>query len=360
LIRDAADNPGGVDQWEPRLYHFATVRASGRCIVPWNRLYYRQSRNPPVPDAISILPPTTNRVVIAINPKTGDQSAALRVEQLVELLRHHGFHVEPLSDLQEVADRANGWHAEGCLRALVGVGGDGTAAELVNRTTPGVPITMLPSGNENLLARYLGLGRSPEACCETITAGTVMRLDAGKANDRLFLLMAGCGFDADVVWRVHESRQGRVTRASYLKPIVDSIRSYEYPELRIQWDEEAAGVAQSPSPSAGAHWLFAFNLPRYGGGLEIAPGADGGDGLLDVCTFRHGGVWHGLLYAGAVLLGQHHRLADFAVRRAGRLRITADSPVPYQLDGDPGGWLPLDIEALPGRLSVLTPKMKEE
>ena len=83
-------------------------------------------------------------------------------------------------------------------------------------------------------------------------------------------------------------------------------------------------------------WLFAFNLPCYGAGLQIAPEADGADGLLDVCTFRHGGLWHGLYYTAAVLTGTHHWLTDFARRRVGRLRVTSDSKVPYQLDGDPG------------------------
>jgi diacylglycerol kinase family enzyme len=30
--------------------------------------------------------------------------------------------------------------------------------------------------------------------------------------------------------------------------------------------------------------------------------------------------------------------------------------VPYQLDGDPGGFLPLDIEVLPERLTLWVPK----
>jgi diacylglycerol kinase family enzyme len=38
------------------------------------------------------------------------------------------------------------------------------------------------------------------------------------------------------------------------------------------------------------------------------------------------------------------------------LRIESDEPVPYQLDGDPGGLLPVDVEVLPERLRlVVTP-----
>ena len=43
------------------------------------------------------------------------------------------------------------------------------------------------------------------------------------------------------------------------------------------------------------------------------------------------------------------------MRRMRRLRVTAEEEVPYQLDGDPGGVLPVEIEALPGRLTLVVP-----
>ena len=273
-----------------------------------------------------------------------------------------------LSHLDEVAAASNRLFAEGRLRALIAVGGDGTAAELVNRTVPGLPLTVFPAGNENLLARHFNLGPTPEECYRIVVEGAIVQCDAGQANGRIFLIMAGCGFDADVVHCLHLHRTGHVTSASYFNPIMESIRHYDYPELRVYWSE--GGVAQTgatsvPEPglppetvSDGVRWLFAFNLPCYGAGLQIAPEADGADGLLDICTFRHGGLWRGLYYTAAVLTGTHQWLTDFARRRTGRLRVTSDRKVPYQLDGDPGGFLPLDIEVLRKRLTLIVPKEK--
>ncbi len=185
--------------------------------------------------------------------------------------------------------------------------------------------------------------------------------------------MVGCGFDADVVRCLHLRRTGHVTRASYFSPIMASIRHYDYPELRVYWSEDGVancgvpfdqepgdgGPGQAPETMTdGLRWLFAFNLPCYGAGLQIAPEADGSDRLLDVCTFRQGGLWHGLCYTVAVLTGTHRWLTDFAQRRVGRLRVTSDSKVPYQLDGDFGGFLPVEIEVLPKRLTLVVPKEK--
>jgi hypothetical protein len=73
----------------------------------------------------SFSPPDADRVVISVNPKAGAKSSHSRVEALVELLRGRGFRPLVYSDLDEVARQANQLHAEGRLRALVGVGGDG-------------------------------------------------------------------------------------------------------------------------------------------------------------------------------------------------------------------------------------------
>jgi diacylglycerol kinase family enzyme len=97
------------------------------------------------------------------------------------------------------------------------------------------------------------------------------------------------------------------------------------------------------------------NLPRYAAGLQIAPDALGDDGLLDVCTFKRGSLWSGLRYLGGILLRQHKWWEDFVTHRAESIRIESDVPVPYQLDGDPGGVLPLDIRVLPARVTFLVP-----
>ena len=307
------------------------------------------------------LPPDADHVLISVNPKAGRRSAARRVDQLVDLLGRRGLQVDVYTDLAEVSAEANRLHAEGQLRALVGIGGDGTAAELANRTNEGVPLTLLAAGTANLLSKHFGLSSNPEKLCQTIADGKLLRIDAGRAAGRLFLVMVGCGFDADVVRRVHSHREANprgahIGYASYTKPILESIRSYGYPEIQIYCDEPGEQAAEDrPSPVT-ARWVFVCNLPRYGWGLRVAPEAVPTDGLLDVCTFRRGSLFHGLRYTAAVQLGGwHRRMSDCVMRQARRLRITSEEPVVYQLDGDPGGVLPVDVEVLPSRATLVVP-----
>lgn len=291
------------------------------------------------------IPRDADHVAILFNPKAGPKDSHARVK----LLDKQGFTTALFTDLDEATSQANRWHAKRRLRAWIGVGGDGTAAELINRADEGAPISFLPAGNSNLLAVYFKLSKDPETLCRTITDGVVARVDAGEANGRLFSLMVGCGFDAEVVRRVHENRTGHINLGTYGKPILKSIRGYDFPEIRIQWDESVEAMPVE------TRWLLAFNLPCYGGGLQIAPNANGSDGLLDVCCLRRGRFWPGIMYAAAVIARRHHRLADYSGCRARRLRLTSDGEVPYQLDGDPGGVLPLDIRVLPGRMTLVVP-----
>ncbi len=302
-------------------------------------------------NSVSYLPDEANDVLVSVNPKAGARSGQTIVEQVVDGLKGAGYRTEVFTDISGLAERATERFANGSLRAVVAAGGDGTVSLVVNRIPPEVPIMALPLGTENLLAKHLKIAANPEQVFQTIRRGAFIRLDAGQANGHIFLLMVGCGFDADVVRRMHQQRGGHIHRLSYVKPIFQSIRSYEYPELRIYSD-----ASSDAEPQVKARWAFVVNVPRYAMGLEFAPDADGADGWLDVCTFKQGSLRKGLVYLAGVVMGRHQNWDDCVTLRAQRVRIESDSPVPYQLDGDPGGYLPLDIEVLPKRLTLLVPE----
>jgi diacylglycerol kinase family enzyme len=237
------------------------------------------------------------------------------------------------------------------LRAVIALGGDGTASSVRSRAPLGVPIVPVPLGTENLLARYVGQGARGSAVRQTLDRGVVIRLDLGRANGQYFLLMISAGFDAEVIRRLHENRRGNITRATYLKPTLQAIRSYRYPELQLYCEPGIAGLA----PPIACRWVFGFSLPLYALGWQLAPQADGTDGLFDVCTFRQGSLRHGLRYLWHVLRGSHLALDEVSLSRQRRFRIEVGKgvAVPYQLDGDYAGNLPVEVEVLPGELRLL-------
>ncbi len=298
------------------------------------------------------LPETASRILVAHNPKAGARASHLQVDALLHALRLGGFQADVFNNLDDLQDAAAQVYPSGQLRAIVAAGGDGTAAEIVNRTPHGAPIALLPLGTENLLSRYLAQPKGPAAVGRLIEAGVTISLDAGQAGDRLFLLMCSVGPDAHIVEGLHSIRDGHITRLTYAKPILRTLRNYQYPEIRMHFqnDDGAAGDAHG---AVTAHWIEAVNLPLYALGLRFAPAGVGTDGALDVCAFHRPGRIRNLWFLSQVAVGRHLRMADCSLTRCQRLRMESDADVLYQLDGDPAGRLPVDIGVAPGRLTIL-------
>lgn len=328
-------------------------------------------------------------VLIAANPKSGASSGRSKVCELRDALESAGFVVEICESLELLQCRSLQLSLSGQLRAVVSAGGDGTAAAVVNLIPVGVPMVILPLGTENLLAKYLGVTGDVRSAADAVQDGRLLRLDVGSAGGRLFLIVLGCGFDAEVVQALHSARQGHISRWTYSKPIWRAVRSYQYPLIEVECDAGsyvmpngaacaasagAGGITEagrlgvadaeatgSAMPSDGpirfsTAWLFSFNLPRYAANLPFCPQANGNDGYLDLCSFTRGGTLRGLSYLTYLWLGRHRQLSDFRHVRTKRFRLRSQGTVPYQIDGDPGGVLPLDVEVLPERLTLLVPK----
>ncbi|WP_095414346.1 diacylglycerol/lipid kinase family protein [Thermogutta terrifontis] len=309
-----------------------------------------------------------NCIVILHNPKAGRWPSDKKVGRLVSALTDQGYSVRVSQNLGEAVELANAAFETGRLKCLIGAGGDGTAGELINRVVPGLPLSFFPTGTSNLVASYFGFSRKPRKTVETLMNGEPVAIDAGIANGRLFLVMLSCGFDAAAVEMVHRKRMeghrgGRGGFATFIGPICHLIGTYPFPQMAVEVLDGNGGAGTSlmrpqegSAATLAAKWVFVFNLPRYGWGLPISPEANGTDGLLDLCTYRGGGFWKGLWYTLTTQLQLHRRLRDFQHLRGRRFRITADAPVPYQLDGDPAGYLPVEVEVAPRRVHLVVPK----
>ncbi len=296
--------------------------------------------------------PTNQRpreVIVALNPKSGTGQRQALVQRLTQSLSPYPFVVEVISDLDQLTHRVTDSLAAKKLHTVVAAGGDGTVGLLANRLPAPTPFTVFPLGTENLLAKYLGITGDVGQTVDIIRQHRLVEMDAGDANGTLFLVMASCGLDADVVRRLAARRTGNIWRGSYARPLWDSVFGYRYPKLQIAVDGKP--LAEHPC------WAFVFNVPRYAMNLPIVPEANAFDGKLDLRTFRHGSLARGLIYLMNIVLRRHTHSNDCMYAQAQSILISSfdDQPVAYQLDGDPGGELPVKLTSVPGRVKLLVP-----
>ncbi|TWU43216.1 Diacylglycerol kinase [Novipirellula aureliae] len=292
--------------------------------------------------------PAPSRIVVLTSPKAGSGRHRESLPQLHERLFQANYQVFITDSTLEFRERIRSSNANSNHPSTIAVaaGGDGTVRLAADLTPPSVPMVVMPFGTENLLARNYGYSPHANDTFHTIVHGVDHQMDAGRANGRLFLVMASCGFDAEVVRDVHLRRRGHIHRLSYARPIYRAIRKYSFPKLMITSDE---------GPDRQVHWAMAFNLPCYAAGLKIEPDAIDNDGKLDLISFAGGSIASGLRYVAGVITGRHLQYADVTRERLTRITITSDHRVPYQLDGDYVGRLPLTIETEPGRLKLRLP-----
>lgn len=316
-----------------------------------------------------------NGILIAANPHSGAMDRRPMLESLAARLNSVGYEPHLCYQMDQWGTLASQMQREGKLRAAISAGGDGTLAALVNRISPEVPVLVVPMGTENLLAKHFGLTAEIEDILNVLHFGKTIQIDAGEANGRLFLVMFSCGFDAAVVSRMHLERKGHINHWSWAKPIWQTVQTYRYPTVQIDspaWHPlvvargdrpknvvdilQNGEVTEAKSIAFEAKWVFVFNVPRYAAGLPIADHALDDDGLLDVCTFRSGSLWSGLQYLWAIFTRSHKRLADCTIGKCKALQLRSTQEVPYQVDGDYGGNLPVQIQVIPARVRLLVPR----
>jgi diacylglycerol kinase family enzyme len=328
------------------------------------------SPNPslPCPAGRNQSSPIQRRVVVLTSPKAGSGSNRNQISRLMDRLAASAIEArlthDP-SDLDQLWGKSSGSIAG---TVVVAAGGDGTvtlaASRLLaeskhrsRRDQADIPIVPMPLGTENLLARHFGHRVEAEHVFNTIVSGTQHSIDLGSvrttANSKVrpMLTMATCGFDAEVVRRLHLRRSGHIRRSSYFVPIAQVLGRYLFPELII----EAVSSQGEIERQVRCGWAMVFNLPCYGGGLTIEPDAIGDDGLLDVIAFQGRSIASGLRYVAGIKTGRHLGFPDTIRFRAATVRIHAADRVHFQVDGDYAGRLPIEIGIRPKAVKLLLP-----
>ena len=231
-------------------------------------------------------------------------------------------------------------------RLVIAWGGDGTINEIASALVFGeIPLGIVPAGSGNGLARQLGISQRPEAAIRQILDASPRRIDVGEMGDRLFVNLAGVGFDAHVAWKFSESqRRGLATYAAISS---QALLSYVPATYSIQADE---GERCAP---VRAVMLTVANSGEFGNGAIIAPGARVDDGVLDLVIIEETSRLRTVVQLPHLFLRTVERAAGCSIRKIRAATIESDQPMKYHVDGEPvSGGTSLRVRVHPGALYV--------
>jgi diacylglycerol kinase family enzyme len=311
------------------------------------------------------------RAVLIVNPNATSTTPAGRdllahaLESRVKLTVAHTDHRGHAIEIARDAAR------EG-VDVLIVHGGDGTVNEVVNgimevagpvAAAPAVGV--VPGGSANVFARALGISPDPiEATNQLVDLlsdyrkhKTWRRIGLMDCGERWGVFTAGMGVDGDVVAAVEAQREkGRkVTASRYIRVAIREVlaSARDEPTLTLHMpDREQVDGVHFAFVSNASPWTYANTRPVW---TNPTTTFETGLGVFATTSMN---VWANLGLVRRMLSKNPRIEAKHLVREDDLpwLRVTSDTPVACQIDGDYLGVREtMTFTAVPSAVGVVAP-----
>ncbi len=281
------------------------------------------------------------RVLLIVNPVASRVNAAVERtarRELEESASVEVVHTTRRLEAGELARQA----VTAAMDAVIVLGGDGTANEVLNGIGAEIPIGLLPGGGTSVMARNLGLPPSIPAAARRLAIalqeGTQRHIRVGRINGHRFAFNAGVGLDAEVVRRVdgraRTEKHRRSPDAVFARELFKLVArgAFCHPHITLQIgttsDRVAFVIAVNLAP-----WSYIGALP-----LDLAPAATADSGL-DIVAPRRLYRRDVAGFAQRLFVDHRHARGSGDPRVAywhdiSTLRLRCDFPFPAQADGE--------------------------
>jgi lipid kinase YegS len=283
--------------------------------------------------------PSKNHTRLILHGKAADRED---VRSAVARLRKRGQEVSvrvtwEAGDAQRLArDAVDGAAAEG-IDTVVAGGGDGTLNEVISAACEAVgdegalpfAFGLLPLGTANDFAHGLGLKPEQLAECLWVAAtGEAKKIDLGQVNGRVFVNVATGGFGTRVTAETDPRLKKLLGGAAYLFTGLNRFSELASCSGRIKakdfsWEGDFLALAVG-------------NGRQAGGGVQLCPGADLNDGLLDVTIIPYPkpedvpDLLRQLIERGPESLHE-----ELVMTKIDKMTLETDKPLQINLDGEP-------------------------
>jgi diacylglycerol kinase (ATP) len=228
-------------------------------------------------------------------------------------------------------------------------GGDGMIQRCVDLIADfDATMAILPAGTANLFASNLAIPKNIDAAVDVGLHGDRLALDLGSVNGERFAVMAGVGFDAEMIQAANPKLKRSLGRTAYVWAAAKNLRARPFQALvRVdgkRWfDGEASCV------------LFG-NVGDAFAGLSAFENAQPDDGLLEVGVATPNGIlqWGRTIARSAL---SDASKSPFVQTTKGRsIEVRLDRKVLHELDGsERQKKRKFTVDVLPRAITVCAP-----
>lgn len=298
---------------------------------------------------------TQNTACLIFNPVAGQSDPEQDLAKIRSLLEpEFDLDIRFTSEEKDADEIASEAIAQGA-KAIVASGGDGTLSAAANALIKtNIPLGIISRGTANAFAAALELPDTIEAACETILGGATRQVDAAMCNGLPMVLLAGIGFEAETVERADRKAKKRFGILAYVMAGLQQLRELESFTAEIETADKVISLTASAVTVANA-------APPSSILAQGPAGVVFDDGLLDVTIVAPASR------AGAIAASYHLLQTalnensaadrdDIGYLRAQRVIIRTNPAQKVVVDGEIIGETPIDVECVPGGLTIFVPR----
>lgn len=274
------------------------------------------------------------RALLIFNLRSGKGAIKNKLAQIIDLLTKEGYEVTAHpTQRQGDAMRLVESHA-GEYDLIVCSGGDGTLDETVTgmmKRTERTPIGYIPTGSTNDFGSTLKIPKDPLKAAEIAATGANFPCDIGSFNSDSFVYIAAFGLFTDVSYATSQQLKNVLGHTAYLleagKKVGQKIPAFP---MRVEVEGEVIEDRFAYGMITNSSWI---------GGMKDIAGKDVdlSDGLFEVTLIREP---QNPLELSEILACLVNLVADSELiytYKTNRIKITAEEPVAWTLDGEDGG-----------------------
>jgi YegS/Rv2252/BmrU family lipid kinase len=297
------------------------------------------------------------KACLIFNPVAGQGNAEQDLKTIESML-------QPEIDLEVVITTAECEPGELAIaaiergaEAIIASGGDGTlsavAAALMGTN---IPLGIISRGTANAFANALDLPTTIPAACEAIVAGGTQVVDMATCNGLPMVLLAGIGFEAETVDLADRDAKNRLGMLAYVLAGLKQVGSLNQFEVEIELEDKIIAVSAAAITIANA-------APATSILAQGAAGVIFDDGMLDLTIVAPATPLVAIATAfellSSTLRGEASQRDDVGYLRSNRFKVTTTPPQKVVVDGEVIGMTPINVECIPGGLTVFAPLVEE-
>jgi diacylglycerol kinase (ATP) len=310
-----------------------------------------------------------NKILLLYNPASGQrrERRAEFISKIARVFASAGVKTEtsPTTHKGSAISQAEQAAAAG-FDTIIACGGDGTANEVVNGLMRGgspAALGVVPLGSGNLLATDLRLPVHPLAAAKKllqysprpIRPGVITTHMQKGADSRHFLVAAGVGADADLMYRTAVEVKERWGRKAYFLEMARMTLRPNFPMFQVEW--EAKGKMRTEQVAL----VMAIRAQRFPGILRrVRLGSSLTQNDYRLLLFKTDSVPRFLNYFMSVASGFNWSVRGVEVVSADSFRCTPlengpAASIHAEADGELLGRLPVEVSIADKSISLLMP-----